>query len=118
MKYVTASIKATADEAYDYFLATLSNRNRIKILNVLLEGPKNVTELTNLIGVDQSTISNGLARLKRCGFVIVKPSGKERIYAINKDTIEPLIKLINLHTKKYCINCIEKRNASKASITE
>ena len=100
MKYITQLV--TADDAYDYFLATLSNRNRIKILNVLLEDPKNVTELTNLIGVDQSTISNGLKRLKACGFVTVEPNGKERVYSLNKDTIEPLIKLMNKHINKYC----------------
>ncbi|MBC8500704.1 MAG: winged helix-turn-helix transcriptional regulator [Nanoarchaeota archaeon] len=102
MKYVTP------DEAYDYFLATLSNRNRIKILNLLLEGQKNVTELTKAVGVDQSTISNNLARLKSCGFVTMKPNGKERIYIINKETTEPLMRLINIHTKKYCIECIKR----------
>lgn len=99
----------TSDEAYDYFLVTLSNRNRIKILNVLLKGPANVTTLTNQVGVDQSTISNSLKRLRECGFVTVEPDGKERIYRLNKDTIEPLIKLIKRHTEKYCVNCIQKK---------
>jgi len=106
MKYVTQHV--TPDEAYDYFLATLSNRNRIRILNMLLGGPKNVTEITKSLEVDQSTISNNLARLKECGFVTMKPKGKERIYAINKETIEPLMRLIDLHTKKYCIKCMAK----------
>ena len=107
MEYITK--QATADESYQYFLATLSNKNRIKILNLLLEGSKNVAQLTKAVGVDQSTISNSLARLKSCGFVSMKPKGKERIYAINKETIEPLMKLINLHTTKYCIDCIQNR---------
>ena len=111
MKYITQQV--TPDEAHDYFLATLSNRNRIRILNALLKGPKNVTELTKAVRVDQSTTSNSLARLKECGFVTMKPKGKERIYAINKETIEPLMELINLHTTKYCIDCIQNRNRQK-----
>ena len=107
MEYITKQL--VSDEAYDYFLATLSNKNRIKILNTLMEGPKNVTEITEEVGVDQSTISNSLKRLKTFGFVTVEPDGKERVYRINKRTIEPLIKLINLHTTKYCIDCIQKK---------
>ncbi len=100
MKYVDP------DDAYDYFLATLSNKNRIKILNALLGGEKTVSELTNKIGINQSTISNNLSRLKSCGFVTVRPDGKERYYKLNKETALPLMKLINFHVKKYCVNCI------------
>lgn len=99
------------NNAYDYFLSTLSNRTRIKILNQLLEGEKNVSQLTELIVVNQSTISNNLARLKKCGFVTVVPKGKERVYVLNKETTAPLMKLINKHVQKYCKECVknEKR---------
>jgi DNA-binding transcriptional ArsR family regulator len=107
MKYVIK--QANPDEAYEYFLATLSNRTRIKILNALLKDSKNVSGITAAVGTDQSTISNNLARLRSCGFVSVKPNGKERVYSLNKQTIEPLMKLINLHTSNYCIECIKKR---------
>ena len=107
MKYIQTTV--VPDEAYNYFLATLSNRNRIKMLNQLMDGPKNVSQLTDAIGVDQSTVSNHLARLRLCGFVSVKPNGQERVYHINKETTEPLMKLINLHTTKYCINCIQRK---------
>jgi len=102
MKYVTP------DEAYDYFLRTLSNRNRIKILNELLEGPKNVGAITQKLGTSQSAVSNNLSRLKICGFVTVKPNGKERIYVLNTETIEPLMKLINKHVTTYCTECIKR----------
>ena len=100
-------MKYDSNVIYDYFLGTLSNRNRLKILNELLKGDKSVNQLTESIGVDQSTISNNLKRLKTCGFVTMKPNGKERIYIINKKTIEPLMKLINNHVENYCINCIK-----------
>ncbi|MBR9680453.1 MAG: winged helix-turn-helix transcriptional regulator [Candidatus Altiarchaeota archaeon] len=94
------------DEAYDYFLGTLANRTRLKIIKELLKGEKNVGQLTVAIGVDQSTISNNLKRLRDCGFVNAKPNGKQRIYILNRETIEPLIKLIDTHVNKYCINCV------------
>ena len=102
MKYINPN------EAYDYFLATLSNKNRLKILNELLNGERNVGQLTKAIGIDQSTISNSLARLKSCGFVTVTANGKERIYVLNKETTKPLMKLINFHVKKYCSECIKR----------
>lgn len=106
MKYEL--LQVNPEEAYDFFLGTLSNKNRIKILNELLMGEKNVSELTEKIGVDQSTISNHLRRLKYCGFVSVESKGKERYYSLNKDTIEPLMSLINKHVSTYCVDCIRE----------
>lgn len=99
-------LQLNPEEAYDFFLGTLSNKNRIKILNELLTDEKNVSELTENIGISQSTISNHLIRLKYCGFVTVKAKGKERYYSLNKETIEPLMRLINKHVSKYCVDCI------------
>lgn len=106
MKYDVLQINP--EEAYDFFLGTLSNKNRIKILNELLMGEKNVSELTESIGVDQSTISNHLGRLKYCGFVTVQAKGKERYYSLNEDTIKPLMGLINKHISTYCVDCIKR----------
>jgi len=98
------------DEAYEYFLRTLASKTRLKILNELLTGEKNVSQLTEAIGVDQSTISNNLARLKSCGFVQVTPNGKERVYTLNKETIKPLMAIIKKHVDTYCVDCIKKIN--------
>lgn len=111
MKYELEQVNP--DEAYDYFMGTLSNRNRLKILNELLREDRNVTQLTNALKVDQSTISNNLKRLRDCGFVTMKPRGKERIYSINKETIEPLVKLVNKHVRNYCIHCIDQGGRTK-----
>ncbi|MCH8272612.1 MAG: helix-turn-helix transcriptional regulator [Candidatus Marinimicrobia bacterium] len=79
-----------------------------KILNELLNGEKNVSQLTKSIGVDQSTVSNHLRRLKYCGFVSVESKGKKRYYSLNKETIEPLMRLINKHVSTYCVECIKE----------
>lgn len=84
------------------FLTTLSNKTRLKIIEILLKRPRNVTQICRLSGMDQTTVSHNLSRLKRCGFVVVKKRGKQRIYSLNEGTIVPLIKLMNKHIDTYC----------------
>lgn len=84
------------------FLKTLANRTRFTIVLALKEGPKNVTELTEAIGKQQTTISQNLKRLHECGFVNREKDGKHRIYSLNEETIDPLLELIDRHTEQYC----------------
>lgn len=90
---------------YKVFFGTLANRRRLKIIHALIERPKNVTELTDELDFDQTTISKNLKRLEVCTFVHKRKEGKHSIYALNKETILPLIKLIDRHVGKYCKNC-------------
>ncbi len=95
-------------KAYDYFFETLANRNRLKIIDMLRNGQSSVLEIVDKSGLEQSNVSHNLKRLKYCGFVTAKPNGKQRIYSLNKETIEPLMSLIENHTNKFCIHCISK----------
>lgn len=88
--------------AHQLFLRTFGNPRRVELLLDLLKGPKTVTELTERSGMEQSAVSHNLKRLLRCGFVTVKPNGKERIYSVNSKTIGPLIQLMNKHIATYC----------------
>jgi DNA-binding transcriptional ArsR family regulator len=87
---------------YNRFLNTLSNEKRLKIIDLLRNGPKTVSGIYTVLGFEQSTTSRHLNCLQRCGFVFVKPDGPQRIYSLNKETILPLLKLIDKHTHKYC----------------
>lgn len=78
----------------DLFFNTLANRKRLQILEYLMEhGEANVSEITAELQFNQSTVSQNLTRLERCGFVHREKDRKQRIYRINEDTIEPLINL-------------------------
>ena len=92
-------------DSYDRFLRTLSNKTRLLIINSLREKPKNVTQLTNELGIHQTSVSHALKRLLDCGFIYVEKRGKERIYELNNETIEPLLKLMETHIGKYCKDC-------------
>ena len=87
----------------------LANATRLAIVHVLLDGPKSVTEIQRAVRCDQSMISHNLKRLERCHFVSVEQSGKQRVYSLNKETIEPLLKLMDKHVNKFCKKlCCEK----------
>jgi len=88
--------------AHRIFLRTFGNPNRIMLLLELLRGPKNVTVLIQRSGMEQSAVSHNLKRLLRCRFVTVRRKGKERIYAVNRSTIGPLVRLMNRHIAKHC----------------
>ena len=82
---------------------------KIKIISSLKDKEKSVTELSKALKEEQSKISHALSSLKHCNIVKVKEKGKQRIYSLNKDTILPMLKLIDKHEKTFCKECRFKR---------
>jgi DNA-binding transcriptional ArsR family regulator len=104
-------MKYDLSETCHFFFLTLSTPARLGILELLRDSPKNVTELAEALNQEQSMISHNLKPLTRCGFVFVERKGKQRIYSLNRETMEPMYKLIDRHRKKYCPkngSCLEK----------
>ena len=91
-----------AKGAYERFLRTLCNKTRLSVIQALRSKPKNVNTVTQELGMHQTSVSHALRRLLDCGFVFVERKGKERVYALNKKTIKPLIILIDAHVNNYC----------------
>ena len=88
---------------FDDFFAVLGNKQRVKILQYLSDqGGKNVTELSERLNIEQSAVSHNMKRLLSCHFVYMEPHGKERIYTINKDTVQPIFDMVDKHVKTYC----------------
>lgn len=96
--------------SYHVFFTNLANPLRIGIILCLRKKERNVGEISKELGVEQSKISHALASLKKCNIVNVKQKGKQRIYFLNKDTIVPMLKLIDEHANTYCKSkcCINK----------
>ena len=92
--------------AYKMFFGTLVSESRLKIINLLRNGKKNVSEIVKEIKADQTATSHDLARLKSCGFVISESEGKFRYYKLNEKTIKPLMDLIDKHMSQYCIHIL------------
>lgn len=86
---------------YELFFKALSNETRIAIIDLLRSGDKTVSEIVDALGFEQSRISHGLKCLTFCGFVTNRKEGKRRIYSLNKETIEPLLKIVDKHLEIY-----------------
>ena len=95
-------MKETTHEPYKIFFETLGNKIRWEVVHLLQKRELNATGIAKKLGYEQSRISHHLTRLERCGFVTVKRNGKERIYALNKETIKPLLELMDKHVSKFC----------------
>ncbi len=89
-------------ESYYFFFNKLSNPLRMGIILSLREKEKSVSEISDDLAVEQSKISHALCSLKNCHILNMKQNGKQRIYSLNKDTIVPMLKLVEEHSNKHC----------------
>lgn len=87
---------------YYNFFGNLASPLKTKIIEHLKKKSLTVSELSEKINEEQSKISHALANLKECSIVISEPKGKNRIYSLNKETIVPLLKIIDKHKSKNC----------------
>ncbi|UCD96714.1 MAG: winged helix-turn-helix transcriptional regulator [Candidatus Bathyarchaeota archaeon] len=90
-----------SETCYDFF-STLANPTRLAVLELLRDGPKNVTDIANTLNQEQSMISHNLKPLERCRFIFSERRKKEHLYSLNKETMEPIFKTFVYHSKKYC----------------
>ncbi len=73
------------------FFRALGDPSRLRILDLLLDGAKNVWELVGLVGSSQGRVSNHLACLKQCGFVNAERDGKFVYYSIADEEVRLLL---------------------------
>lgn len=99
---VNENMKQDLGETCYLFFSTLANPTRLAILELLSEGEKNVTEISDTLKQEQSMISHNLRSLERCGFIFSERKKRKRYYSLNKETVEPIIKIFNYHAEKYC----------------
>jgi DNA-binding transcriptional ArsR family regulator len=93
--------KGLAKTCYRFF-STLANPTRLATLEILSDGPKNVGDLAHLLKQEQSMVSHNLESLEKCMFIFSERREKHRIYSLNRETVEPLFKLFDYHSKKFC----------------
>jgi len=101
------------DNLHRLFFKAFSNQTRLEIINLLKKKSLNVMEICKKTGFEQSRVSHNLKCLENCGFVIVTKDGNYRKYALDKETIVPIIDLFEKHIKKYkeklkCCEVIKK----------
>lgn len=77
------------------FLKLLANPNRLAVLCTLLDGCRNVTELSELTGLPQAATSNQLALLREAGLVACEVRHRERLYYIADERVGETIRLLH-----------------------
>lgn len=96
---------------YASFLDKLSNKTRFTIIKALQQTPLSVSQICKKTGIEQSNVSHHLKLLTNCSIVYVAKEGKQRIYHLNKDTISPLLELIDKHVQTHeCKRTCAKHN--------
>lgn len=88
--------------SYNAFFETISPKMRLRILELLQERAMSVTEICENLQEEQSKISHNLKKLTDCHFLDVEQNGKQRIYSLNKETMMPLMKLVEKHVTTHC----------------
>ena len=87
---------------YERFFLNFSNKTKLAIILTLKEKPLSVTEIKEKLQQEQSKISHNLKKMAACNLINAKQEGKRRIYSLNKDTVMPILKLVEKHVKNHC----------------
>ena len=70
-------------------LKALADPERLKIVQCLKEGPKNVSELSELLGRELVNVSHHLGVLRHAGLVCDERHGKYIVYSLHPDVFRP-----------------------------
>ena len=76
------------------FLKSLANKNRLVVLCALVDGEKNVSELTEILGIRQPTLSQQLARLRADEMVATRRDQNRVYYRLQSDEAELVMGLV------------------------
>ena len=81
------------------FLKILSNKSRLLVLCNLINGKKTVNDLTLLLDIKQSALSQHLALMRQDKIVSTERSGKFIYYEIMDPSVKKLIEVLY---EKFC----------------
>lgn len=73
------------------FLKAMAHENRLVILCLLSERERTVTELEQLLALNQATVSQQLARLRHEGLVATRRDGRQIFYSLPDETTRRFI---------------------------
>lgn len=80
--------------AMSRFFRVLGDPTRLRLLELINQGPKSVGELVASVGVSQARVSSHLACLRWCDFVDTRREGRHIIYSISDPEISSVIGIV------------------------
>lgn len=75
------------------FFRGVGDPTRLKILELLLERERSVTELVDILQVPQGRVSSHLACLSWCGYVTTARQGRNRYYRVADKRVRKILDL-------------------------
>lgn len=82
-----------SSELYAKFFRGLGDPTRVKIVQILLEQPRTVSELVDLLGSPQGRVSSHLGCLRWCGFVEGVREGRSVTYRVADERVRGLLEM-------------------------
>lgn len=98
---MTSNLPAAARRSTDLDRATvlgsffqgLSDPTRVRILELLAERPRTVTELVEALGLAQGRVSSHLSCLRWCGYVEARVEGRFNRYRLVDERVREILRL-------------------------
>ena len=87
-------------QAISQFFKVISDSTRLSILYLLKEEKRNVSEIVELMGMEQSAISHQLRILKDSRLVRSHREGKSMIYQLDDNNIFDILNQVRIHTNE------------------
>ncbi|UJF24108.1 metalloregulator ArsR/SmtB family transcription factor [Suttonella sp. R2A3] len=78
-----------------FFLKLIANENRLAVLCSLHDQQRNVSQLSELVGIPQAAMSGQLAKLREAGLVDCTVNHRERLYFIADERVRDIIGLLH-----------------------
>ncbi|MCZ6550544.1 MAG: metalloregulator ArsR/SmtB family transcription factor [candidate division NC10 bacterium] len=75
------------------FFRGLGDPTRLKILELLLQRERTVTQLVEILGIPQGRVSSHLACLSWCGYVTASRQGRNRYYRVADKRVRRILAL-------------------------
>lgn len=87
IKYLGAHIYCDAMKSPEtLFFTAVGDKQRLRVLNVLLKKPMSAGALSSTLKIEQSNLSHHLKCLMDCRFVDVEVKGRTRTYRLSPET--------------------------------
>lgn len=75
--------------------AVIADPTRRQILSAIAEGPKSVSDLVTLTGLEQPAVSKHLKSLRDAGLASVTAQGQSRLYSAETAPLVPVADFVN-----------------------
>ena len=95
-------MKDFSNESYYLIFSTLANRTRLAIIDILKDSPRSISEIAAKLKIEKEVVTVNLEPLEKCALVLSETSEDKELWSLNKEMMEPLSHILELHTAKHC----------------